>query len=56
MAMQNYYIMSGDTAVAKWENGELTVLKINGKWVSTQGLSLLYSIYHAVQEAVGSYL
>ena len=26
MAMQNYYIMSGDTAVAKWENGELTVL------------------------------
>ena len=26
MAMQNYTIMSGDTAVAKWENGELTVL------------------------------
>lgn len=26
MTMQNYYIMSGDTAVAKWENGELTVL------------------------------
>ena len=26
MAMKNYYIMSGDTAVAKWENSELTVL------------------------------
>ena len=26
MAMQNYYIMSGDTAVAKWEDGSLTVL------------------------------
>ena len=26
MAMKDYYIMSGDTAVAKWENGELTVL------------------------------
>ena len=38
------------------DDGELTVLKINGKWVSTQGLSLLYSIYYAVQEAVGSYL
>ena len=38
------------------DDGELTVLKINGKWDSTQGLSLLYSIYYAVQEAVGSYL
>lgn len=38
------------------DDGELTVLKINGKWVSTQGLSLLYSIYYAVQEAVGNYL
>ena len=26
MAMKDYYIMSGDTAVAKWENSELTVL------------------------------
>lgn len=26
MTIQNYYIMSGDTAVAKWENGSLTVL------------------------------
>ena len=26
MAMKNYYIMSGDTAVAKWENSSLTVL------------------------------
>ena len=26
MTERNYYIMSGDTVVAKWENGELTVL------------------------------
>lgn len=26
MAMKDYYIMSGDSAVAKWENSELTVL------------------------------
>ena len=26
MAMKDYCIMSGDTAVAKWEDGELTVL------------------------------
>lgn len=26
MAMKDYYVMSGDTAVAKWENNELTVL------------------------------
>lgn len=24
--MKDYYVMSGDTIVAKWENGELTVL------------------------------
>ena len=38
------------------DDGELTVLKVNGKWVSTQGISLLYSIYYAVYDAVGSYL
>lgn len=38
------------------DDGELTVLKVNGKWVSTQGLSLLYSIYYAVHEAVGNYI
>ena len=26
MAMKDYYVMSGDTVVAKWEDGELTVL------------------------------
>ena len=26
MAMKDYYVMSGDTAVAKWENDKLTVL------------------------------
>ena len=26
MANKNYFIMSGNTAVAKWENNELTVL------------------------------
>lgn len=27
MTMQNYFIMSADTPVAKWDNGKLTVLK-----------------------------
>ena len=26
MKINNYYIMSGDTFVAKWENNELTVI------------------------------
>lgn len=38
------------------DDGELTVLKVNGKWVSTQGISLLYSLYYAVHEAVGNYI
>ena len=38
------------------DDGELTVLKVNGKWVSLQGVSLLYTIYYAVYDAVGSYL
>ena len=38
------------------DDGRLTVLKVNGKWVSTQGISLLYSIYYAVVDAVGDYI
>lgn len=38
------------------DDGELTVLKVNGKWVSTQGLSLLYSFYTAVNSAVKNYV
>lgn len=38
------------------DDGELKVLKINGKWVSTQGISTLYSLYYIVVDAVGDYL
>ena len=38
------------------DDGELTVLKVNGKWVSTQGLNFLYSFYSAVRGAVKDYL
>ncbi|MGX8692916.1 MAG: hypothetical protein ACSW8E_04070 [Clostridia bacterium] len=38
------------------DDGKLTVLKINGKWASTLGFSLLYAIYYAVTDAVGDYL
>ena len=38
------------------DDGELTVLKINGKWASTLGFSLLYTVYYAVADAVGNYI
>ena len=33
------------------DDGELTVLKVNGKWVSTQSFSLLYSFYYTVNSS-----
>ena len=38
------------------DDGELTVLKVNGKWVSTQGLGLLYSLYTVINDAVKNYI
>lgn len=38
------------------DDGELTVLKINGKWVSLQSLSLLYSLYYTISGAVRNYI
>ena len=38
------------------DDGELTVLKVNGKWVSTQGLGLLYTLYSTISNAVKDYV
>ena len=50
MTIRNYYIMSGDTVVAKWENDELTVINKNllplylkrihnaDKWLETRAI------------------
>lgn len=35
---------------------DLTVLKVNGKWVAYPALNSLYSLYYMVHNAVGSYL
>ena len=34
----------------------MTVLKVNGKWVSLQSISLLRSFYYTVYNAVGDYV
>lgn len=38
------------------DDGEMTVLKVNGKWVSLQSISLLRSFYYTVYNAVGDYV
>lgn len=38
------------------DDGEVTVLKVNGKWVSEDCIDLLYTIYYTVRDSVRDYI